>query len=334
MVDQDRIHCDCSGFIALLFDELKLKKPYGLDRPKAVHYLALLQEVGSDRIDQLQPGNLLAWRKHQLPKSGDTGHVLVVDGLPVEVSNNRFQVSVIDATKKADGLSRRSIELYTDDAGKLIGVRLHLSDDKSDAKVKRTAIYHYPIVGGRYCWGCALPPRVCHCAAIEPVLKTPSIVILRHPKERKRTLSTVSLIKQRYPNVLVIEGEEFSPLRLPNLALLFPSDDVLEPDIAPHAEQTLILIDATWRKAKKILHVNPWLQTLPKVSLSPQNLSSYLLRKVSSEENLSSVEAFAVAAHDKVLVDALKPFMDKHIQLMGRKVYQQNYKKHINYRDQ
>ncbi len=333
VVDHDQIHCDCSGLIALLFDELQLKKPYGLDRPKAVHYFALLQEIGSDRIDKLLPGNLLAWRKNQLPKSGDTGHVLVIDDVPVEVAKHRFQVSVVDATKKANGLSRRNIELHTDDSGKIIGVRLHLTGDKSDAKVKRTAIYHHPLLNSRFCWGCGLPSRVCHCSAIESSLKTPAIVIFRHPKERKRTLSTVSLIKQRYPNVLVLEGEQFTPLRMPNLALLFPSDEALSEQGEGNSDQALILIDATWRKAKRMLHLNPWLQALPKVSLSPQRLSDYLLRKVSSEENLSSAEAFAAAANDRVLAGALKPFMDKHIQLMGEDVYQRNYKNHINYVD-
>ncbi|WP_317930108.1 DTW domain-containing protein [Halioxenophilus sp. WMMB6] len=332
VVTGEAIACDCSGLINLLFEQLQLSKPYQLARPKAVHYFAILQEIGSNRLANLKPGNLLAWRKDKLPKSGDSGHVLMVAGEPLAVADHCYRLAVVDATKLEQGIARREIELQVDEAGQLIGVRLH----RAENKFKRTAIYHHPLSASRYCFGCALPKRVCNCGAIDPILPPPPITILRHPEERGRTLSTVSLIKQRYPAVLVKEGEHFAPLRQSKLALLFPDATNIgsEADDQTGALQVyehLILIDATWRKAKRILHQNPWLQALPKVALRPEKSSDYLLRKVADAGALSSVEAFALAVADGQLAGMLKPFMERQIALMGESVYQKNYRHYLNF---
>lgn len=326
-VSAERITCDCSGLINLLFDALQIPKPYQIERPKALHYFAVLQEMGSDHIDALDAGSLLAWRKEQVPQSGDTGHVLIVMGPPVLVSPQLYLVPVVDATKLNNGLARREIEVQTDNLGKLVGVRLHLSE----SKFKRTAMYHQSLIGSRFCFGCALPVRACHCGTITPILEVPPVVILRHPKERKRTLSTVSLIKQRYPSVLVKEGEVFSPLRGSNFALLFPGEEQGGIQANSGQNTTLILIDATWRKAQKILHLNPWLQVLPRVTLKPEKISDYRLRKVAGPEALSSVEAFACVMHDSSLGAMFSQFMDQQIALMGEATYQKNYRHYINF---
>lgn len=329
-LNSQAIGCDCSGFITLLFSQLGVQTPYRINYPKAVHYFSLLQEIGSNHVDRLKTGSLLAWRKQQLPKSGDTGHVLLVAGDAVKLGPLHYRLPVIDSTKRLSGLARREIEVHTDEHGKLIGVRLHLSD----SKIKRTAIYHHAINDTRFCFGCGLPTRVCGCATVDAILEVPPIIILRHPKERKRTLSTVSLIKQRYPAVLVKEGELFAPLRQSNLALMFPGDDSQQScRESAQSGATLILIDATWRKAKKILHVNPWLQALPRVNLRPEKFSDYRLRKVSSSAALSSVEAFAAAMEDRALGDSLGQFMDRQISVMGESTYRKNYRHYLNFSD-
>ncbi|MFT5692742.1 MAG: DTW domain-containing protein YfiP [Oceanicoccus sp.] len=324
------IRCDCSGFITLLFNTLGIKTPYQVNLPKAVHYFSILQEIGSNHIDRLKAGNILAWRKNQLPKSGDTGHVLLVVADAIQCGPQCYRLSVVDSTKQHSGLAQREIEVHVDGQGKLIGVRMHLSD----SKVKRTPIYHHSINDSRFCFGCGLPVRVCGCATVDAILAVPPVIILRHPKERKRTLSTVSLIKQRYPSVLVKEGEVFAPLRQSNLALIFPGGDLQQTcQESTQCGATLILIDATWRKAKKILHVNPWLQALPRVDLRPDKVSDYRLRKVSSSEALSSVEAFAAVMEDKSLADSLGQFMDRQIAVMGESTYRQNYRHYLNFSD-
>lgn len=326
----EHIACDCSGLINLLFESLDLLFPYGLERPKAVHYFNILQEVGSNHISRLKPGSLLAWRKDVLPGSGDTGHILVIAEEPRPVENNRFIVEVYDSSKVSTGLARREVIFHVDERGKVIGVQLDL-DAK---KVKRTSIYFAPIEGTRNCFGCGLPKKVCSCRQVKASTSSPHIVILRHPEERGRTLSTVSLIKQRYPEVLVKEGEVFHPLRVDNPVLLFPGGDnyIAEQKETLKKDKTFILLDATWRKAKKMMHVNPWLQALPRVSIEVGDLSRYLIRKVPNDQSLSTVEAFAAIAQDVQLNELFGRFVERQIELMGEEVYLRNYSGHLNYR--
>jgi DTW domain-containing protein YfiP len=354
-VDNQGIHCDCSGLVNLLCDHLFVPKPYALKKPRAVHYFAILQEIGSSNISQVKPWNLMAWRKDNVPKSGDSGHVLLVAGEPVKVAENVYRLAVVDSTKVQNGLARREIGLHTNAQGRVIGVQLHLSE----TKVKRSAIYHAPLLNKRYCYGCGVPRQLCLCNQVDVSHLVPSVIILRHPSERSKTLSTVSLIKQRYPQVLVKEGETFSPLRYQNMALLFPDAETEKDRLGRNGssaitssdngssnnvsvdrvdkldvqveQRKLVLLDATWRKAKRMLHENPWLAALPRVSVEPSSVSDYLLRKVPNSTALSTVEAFAMIQGDAALQDLFKVFMHKQIQLMGKDKYASNYRDHINY---
>src|SRR5690606_14468109 len=79
--------------------------------------------------------------------------------------------------------------------------------------------------------------------------------------------------------------------------LLFPGEDALALDsLASGAEPVrLVVPDGTWRKARKLLHVNPWLAALPRVALPPGQPSRYRLRKVPTAEALSTIEAVTCA---------------------------------------
>lgn len=331
-VDQHCIEADCSGLLNLLIKALGKKAPFQLLRPKAVHYYALLQEIGSPQVAAIRAGHFLAWRKDVVPKSGDTGHVLIAASKARQRASGVFVLDVLDSTKASGGLARREVELHADQNGRLIGVRLHLSD----RKVKRVPIFHACLERSRHCFGCALPKAMCMCGKVEPQLSTPSIVILRHPSERGRTLSTVSLIKQRYPGVLVKDGELFSKPRDMNLALLFPGAEPLNIEVDKKGlegqTRVLVLIDATWPKARKILHLNTWLAELPKVSLEPRAISDYLIRKVPDEDSLSTVESFALVARDLELSELFRSFVEQQITVMGEDIYRKNYRNHLNFR--
>ena len=330
-VDEGCIETDCSGLINLLVQALGKGKPFRLARPKAVHYYALLQEVGTQQVAAIRPGHFLAWRKDVVPKSGDTGHVLIAVSKAREQKAGVFILDVVDSTKAIGGLARREVELHADHNGRLMGVRLHMSD----RKVKRVPIFHASLEQSRHCFGCALPKKMCMCGKIKPELSTPPILILRHPDERGRTLSTVSLIKQRYPGVLVKDGEVFSAPRDASLALLFPGAQPLNSELLKKDregnERVFVLIDATWPKARKILHLNAWLEQLPKVSLEPKAVSDYLIRKVPNEGALSTVESFALVAEDLTLGELFRSFIEQQIEVMGEDVYRKNYRDHLNY---
>ena len=117
-------------------------------------------------------------------------------------------------------------------------------------------------------------------------------------------------------------------------ALLYPDESakVLDQTLA-HKELThLILIDGTWRKAKKIFMLSKNLHTLPSLKLAPLETSDYRIRKSPSENALSTLEAAVHALQflepDLNTMSATQSFqkmINLQIKKMGREIYQTNY---------
>jgi DTW domain-containing protein YfiP len=74
--------------------------------------------------------------------------------------------------------------------------------------------------------------------------------------------------------------------------------------VAPRPKLNIILLDGTWRKAYKILQLNPWLLDLPSLHLSFEGKSQYTIRKSSRPDSLSTLEAAAYS------LQALEPELD------------------------
>jgi DTW domain-containing protein YfiP len=64
---------------------------------------------------------------------------------------------------------------------------------------------------------------------------------------------------------------------------------------APDTPVRLVVLDATWRKSRKMLYLNPLLQCLPRLSLDATLLSRYLIRKAHKPGQLSTLEATCAA---------------------------------------
>ena len=67
------------------------------------------------------------------------------------------------------------------------------------------------------------------------------------------------------------------------------------PPIAPASQITLIVLDATWRKSRKMLHSSPGLQRLPRLALRDLPPSGYTVRKAHKEGQRSTLEATCAA---------------------------------------
>lgn len=87
------------------------------------------------------------------------------------------------------------------------------------------------------------------------------------------------------------------PLYVP--VLVFPETYLDDPsrlcgDVMPlkkaHQRLLLIFIDASWREACKIFRRSNYLAHLPVISIKPQSLSRYLMRKSENKEHLSTAE--------------------------------------------
>ena len=115
--------------------------------------------------------------------------------------------------------------------------------------------------------------------------------------------------------------------------LIFPGENPLS---AAQAQQRqfsqILLLDGSWRKVRRLLHLNPWLTELPCLAITPSAPSQYRIRKSPRSDGLSTVEA-AVAAlnaldHRSNYTDILAAFdqmIDYQIAAMGAATFRKNY---------
>lgn len=194
-----------------------------------------------------------------------------------------------------------------------------------------------------FCTECDFLKSRCLCDTLKSVSNKIHLIILQHPTEIKHPLNTVRIMKKSFDEITVMNGEDFTnDLRLNTLlcdpkntvALLYPKDDSHLLGSSPETPTPthLILIDGTWRKAKKIYMLSRNLHTLSSIRLAPVETSEYKIRKAPSTDSLSTLEA-AVSALDilepklntEAVTKSFRKMIDAQIEKMGRVVYQANY---------
>ncbi|WP_340053811.1 tRNA-uridine aminocarboxypropyltransferase [Pseudomonas sp. JAI120] len=190
------------------------------------------------------------------------------------------------------------------------------------------------------CSRCLRPVAHCLCALIPNLDSRTRVLVLQHPSEVNHALNTARLAAMGLNNAQLVVGEVFDDL--PTLLnppgyqarLLFPADDAQPLQAYAPGDQPLLLVvpDGTWRKARKLLHLNPLLAALPRVTLVEGAVSRYRLRKAPGPGALSTVEAIVQALQ---VLEApvsfeplLKPFdalIEGQIAAMGEEVFQKNH---------
>jgi DTW domain-containing protein len=160
------------------------------------------------------------------------------------------------------------------------------------------------------CYKCFRPLKSCYCANLTPVNTGVKFVFLMHPKEayRQKTgtgrLASLSLIDSE-----IIVGIDFTlNKRLNSLisgvgefanffpVVLFPSKDAYFTD-SPAFRQVVgtkkllvILVDATWYLAQKILKLSSNLNPLPKLSFKNEYRSQFFIKLQPHPVCLSTIE--------------------------------------------
>lgn len=194
------------------------------------------------------------------------------------------------------------------------------------------------------CPRCTRPTERCLCALIPCLPSRTRVLILQHPSEIKHALNTARLAALGLSNAELLVGEVFESLaallQQPGYraCLLFPGEQAqaLLEFAEQHSELPLLLVvpDGTWRKARKLLHLNPFLAALPRVVLPAGLQSRYRLRKAPMPGALSTIEAIVTALNTveaPVCFDALlKPFevlIEGQIEAMGEQTFQRNHGK-------
>lgn len=157
------------------------------------------------------------------------------------------------------------------------------------------------------CAACLRAQSACICAWVRPVAPQAGLLILQHPLEVGNAKNSARLLHLCVARSRLVAGEVFDPVALEAMlhadgrtpVLLYPQTPGLVspgPDSALPPDQLLIVVlDATWRKSRKMLYLNPALQRLPRLALVDMPVSGYRIRKAHAADQLSTLEAGAHA---------------------------------------
>lgn len=190
------------------------------------------------------------------------------------------------------------------------------------------------------CPRCLRPQTHCLCPLIPSLDSRTRVLLLQHPSEVNHALNTARLAALGLNNAELIVGEVFEDL--PALLnrpgyrarLLFPADNAQPMQAYAASDEPLLLVvpDGTWRKARKMLHLNPLLAALPRVTLAEGGVSRYRLRKPPGPGALSTIEAIVQALQTleapASFEPLLKPFealIEGQIAAMGEATFQKNH---------
>jgi DTW domain-containing protein YfiP len=156
------------------------------------------------------------------------------------------------------------------------------------------------------CATCLRPRSACICHWVHPIVSQARLLILQHPLEVHNAKNSARLLHLCLPGSRLAVGEAFDDAALAALladggrtpVLLYPPTPGAAAPPAPAlpaGDLTLVVLDATWRKSRKMLHLNPRLQTLPRLALDAEAPSAYRIRKAHAPHQLSTLEAAAQA---------------------------------------
>ena len=190
------------------------------------------------------------------------------------------------------------------------------------------------------CSRCLRPLTHCLCPLIPSLDSRTRVLLLQHPSEVNHALNTARLAALGLMNAQLVVGDVFEDLpallNMPGYRarLLFPAENAQPLQAYTPSEEPLLLVvpDGTWRKARKLLHLNPLLAALPRVTLAEGAVSRYRLRKAPGPGALSTVEAIVQALQvleaPTSFEPLLRPFealIEGQIAAMGDEVFQKNH---------
>ena len=153
------------------------------------------------------------------------------------------------------------------------------------------------------CARCLRPTPFCVCAGLVPAPSRTRVVLLQHPREARLAICSAWLTRIALENVELHRGVRFDDhprvrelLAGPGTALLYPGPGSIPAGEASPTPRTLVVLDATWLQADRMLRDNPGLAALPRIGLVHRQESGYTgLRREPAEGHLSTIEAVALA---------------------------------------
>jgi len=191
-----------------------------------------------------------------------------------------------------------------------------------------------------FCQQCNKALSACICHSIRALSNQHFLHVLQDPSEKNKAIGTARILALSLSQVKISVGEVFSSheFDLNNSFLVFPDNSA---KAVEHLKKTqeindnsqFILLDGSWKKAYKLLMMNPFLQHLPKVTFNTTYQTSYRIRKSSREDGVSTVEAgyylLSELENDyekfKPLLKSFETMINFQINHIPKAVYQKNY---------
>lgn len=193
----------------------------------------------------------------------------------------------------------------------------------------------------KICSSCERPKKTCLCNAITRLDCDYQVIILQDPNEAKHALSSAPILAKSIAGARLVIGERFNPIELLGVnwkeesLLVFPSDKSLsnEQAIQQHYKY-LILLDGTWRKVARLMHLNCWLADLPCIAINASNESEYQIRKSPREDGLSTIEAAVHILNGlqpskdfSPILGAFRQMIQYQVDAMGQATFDKNYQR-------
>lgn len=160
------------------------------------------------------------------------------------------------------------------------------------------------------CIGCMLLPYLCICSLKRTVTTNSAFLLLMYDDEILKPSNSGRLIADLIPDTFayiwsrtepnedmlaLLEDPQWQPI------VIFPAEysqakRVISRDHQLKDKKPLfILLDGSWAQAKKMFRKSPYLDHLPVLSFTPENISRYLVRKAVKENQLATAEVAALA---------------------------------------
>jgi len=187
---------------------------------------------------------------------------------------------------------------------------------------------------------------MCYCHQVVKKNNRNHLIIFQHPKETHHALNTARIAKLSFKRCDLVVGEipeetadamllieKYEPL------LLFPAENAHIVDCDPEFVQqqqhrSILVLDGSWRKAKRMLYESPVLQQLTCISYTVRRSNRYVIRKSPSATAQSTLEAIVQVL--EIFEDKRGQYQDvlncmdwvirRQIRAMGQDVFQRNYK--------
>ena len=154
-----------------------------------------------------------------------------------------------------------------------------------------------------------MQPAMCVCHLVPRLVLRTRVAIVMHRRERLKTTNTGQLALHALTNSALFmwgdEGTTIAPEALvpdgQHAFVLTPAGSTtLTPEVvrelqARGRDLTMVVPDATWRQANKMVRRIPAVAALPRYGLPQGAPSRYLLRSEPREDGLATIEAIARA---------------------------------------